>query len=230
MTPRFPKESARLSLLVGVMVAAFAQPALAAKAKKPVAAPAATASEPAAPAARPASDTKDPQKFIGLLYERLNQLSQAAPTLDALHASIGKELTGVVDYEEMGRLTLASRWPQQTSAEQQEFVRLLAGMVLNTYVKRFKPGNAVDLKWDGPPRTLSQGRVQVPTVLTVKKTSADVHYAMLTKPTGWWVYDIVIDDASQVQTYRTSFKKILDKEGWPGLMTRMRKAAQKKVG
>jgi ABC-type transporter MlaC component len=43
------------------------------------------------------------------------------------------------------------------------------------------------------------------------------------------VYDIVVDDASQVQTYRKNFKNILDKEGWPGLMTRMKKAAEKKV-
>ena len=55
-------------------------------------------------------------------------------------------------------------------------------------------------------------------------------YDLLPRGGQWAVYDILVDDASQVQTYRQSFKKILDKEGWPGLMTRMRKAAEKKVG
>jgi ABC-type transporter MlaC component len=48
---------------------------------------------------------------------------------------------------------------------------------------------------------------------------------MLPRDGRWWVYDIVVDDASQLQTYRRSFSKILDKEGWDGLIKRMQRSA-----
>lgn len=183
-----------------------------------------------APEAKPAGNPGDPQKFISGLYDRLNQLSQKAPNLDVLHGQIGKELNTIVDYTEMARLTLGAKWDEVTPVQRTEFTDLLAKMVLNTYVRRFKPGSAVEITWGAAPKTLSEGKVKITSTITVKKTSADVQYALLPRGGQWWVFDIVVDDASQVQTYRQSFKKILDKEGWPGLVQRMRKAGQKKAG
>lgn len=182
-------------------------------------------SQPEAPAAKP---SVAPQKFVEGLYERMNTLSKAAANLDALHAKIGEELKSVVDYPEMARLALGQKWLEIDDAQKNEFVGHLKGMVLNTYVKRFKPGQAVDIKY-GATKNLPEDRALVATTITVGKTTAEVSYGVRPGPGRWLVYDIIVDEASQVQTYRQSFKKILDKEGWPGLMTRMKKAAEKKV-
>ncbi len=222
----------------------LAVPALA-KAKKPK--PAAPAAAPAAPAAVPsrqelkhapddrghaqpeAKPTVAPQKFIEGLYERMNTFSKSAATLDVLHTKIGDDLKSVIDYPEMARLALGQKWTEIDEAQKKEFLEHLTKMVQNTYVKRFKPGQAIDIKYGAAPKLLPDDRVQVVTTITVGKTSAEVHYALRPAQGRWWVYDIVVDDASQVQTYRKNFKNILDKEGWPGLMTRMKKAAEKKV-
>ncbi len=211
----------------------IATPAFA-KAKQP-AAPAPTREEmqhvPAdrghtAPEAKP---TVAPQSFVEGLYDRMNTLSKASPTLDALHGKIGEELKLIVDYPEMSKLALGTKWAEIDDAQRKEFVGYLTGMVLNTYVKRFKPGQAIEIHYGVAPKVLPDERVQVASTITVGKVTAEVHYALRPAQGRWWIYDIVVDDASQVQTYRQSFKKILDKEGWAGLMTRMKKAAEKKV-
>ena len=209
------------------LLAAFliATPVLA-KAKAPAAAPQPSAPAKLAPDAKP---TVAPQKFVESLYERLNVLSKASSTLDVLHDKIGLELTGIIDYAEMAKLALGPKWLEINESQKKEFVDYLTRMVQNTYVKRFKPGQAIDIQYGAAPKQLPDDRVQVGTTITVGKTSAEVNYALRPFAGRWWVYDIVVDDASQVQTYRQSFKKILDKEGWPGLMTRMKKAAEKKV-
>ena len=221
-------------------VSLLATPAFA-KAKKPKApAPAAPAAVPsreelkavppdrghAQPEAKP---TQAPQKFVESLYGRMNALSKDSPTLDALHAKIGEELKTIVDYPEMARLALGQKWTEIDAAQKAEFLGYLTRMVQNTYVKRFKPGQAIDIQYGAAPKQLPDDRVQVTSTITVGKTSAEVQYALRPSQGKWVVYDIVVDEASQVQTYRRSFKNILDKEGWPGLMTRMKKAAEKKV-
>lgn len=147
--------------------------------------------------------------------------------MPALHKAIGDELQGIVDFAEMAKLTLPDKWAGLQDEQRAEFVQLLSKMVINTYVKRFKPGSPIEIAYKLV-RPLASGRVDVQTVLTVKKTSADVSYLLLPGDGRWWAYDIVVDEASQVQSYRQNFAKILNKEGWPGLIARMKKAADKK--
>lgn len=196
--------------------------------KKAPAAPTVPAGPKAQTEQKPAPEQKptmSAQPFVEGLYARLGALSKAAPTLDVLHQKIGAELDGVVDYPEMARLALGAKWTEIDAAQKQEFLKYLAGMVQKTYVKRFKPGQDIQIRYAPAPKSLGEDRVQVASTMTVGKTSAEVAYALHPVNGQWRVYDIVVDEASQVQTYRQSFKKILDKEGWPGLMTRMKKAA-----
>lgn len=211
-----------------------AEPAWAAKKQAPAKA-AAAAPAPAAPtaipgklAACPANSAADPQKHVAAMSDRVNAMAKAAASPAALHAAIGQELQSAVDWGEMARLTLPTQWETLQPAQRQEFISLLSKMVINTYVKRFQAGTEVAVEFKGV-KALGDGRTQVTTAVTVKKTSADVAY-LLRKTEGCWrVTDIVVDEASQVQSYRQNFAKILTKEGWAGLIARMTKAANKKA-
>lgn len=209
--------------------ALLSAPAWAAK-KAPAKPPAVAAAAAPAPKAQacPAGAQADPQKHVAALSERLNALAKAAVNPAALHAAIGEELQLAVDWSEMARLTLPSQWETLQPAQKAEFTALLNKMVVNTYVKRFKAGTAVDVQYKGV-KILGDGRTQVTTAITVNKTSADVAYVMRKGDGCWRVSDIAVDEASQVQSYRQSFGKILTKEGWTGLIARMTKAANKKT-
>lgn len=220
------KHKLLIPLLLCLAAPALAKPPAATKA--PAAVPAKVATVESVPTKALPDQTGEPQKFVAGMYDRLNLMTQQAQTLAELHKAIGQELRGIVDYTEMARLTLGQKWTEITEPQKKEFTDLLSRMVLNTYVKRFKPGSPVAIAWTGV-RQPGPNKAIVATTIKVKKTSADVEYALLMQDGRWKVYDIVVDDASQVQTYRQSFKKVLDREGWEGLMKRMKKAADKKV-
>ena len=217
------------------LLAGHSAPQAWAAAKKPAAK--APPSAPAAPAggavaskanACPANSAADPQKHIAAMSDRLQAMAKAASHAAALHAAIGKELQLAVDWSEMSRLTLPTQWETLQPAQRTEFTQLLAKMVTNTYVKRFQAGTEVAVEHKGA-KALGDGRTQVTTTVTVKKTSAEVAYLLRKSEGCWRVTDIVVDEASQVQSYRQNFAKILAKEGWSGLIARMTKAANKKA-
>ena len=231
-----PRGHRGLAIAIALLALLSAAPALAAKKAQ---GKAATAATPAAPSAAPggsswklapcnANSAADPQKHVAAMSDRLNAMAKAAANPAALHAAIGAELQATVDWGEMARLTLPTQWETLQAAQRSEFIPLLSKMVINTYVKRFQAGTEVAVQYKGV-KALGDGRTQVTTAVTVKKTSAEVAY-LLRKTEGCWrVTDIVVDEASQVQSYRQNFAKILTKEGWTGLIARMTKAANKKV-
>lgn len=197
-------------------------------AKKP---PVAPAPAPAPVAEKPKANSapkETARQFVERLHQRLDALVQVEQPLESLHAAIGKELDTALDYTEMARQTVPQQWEGLQPAQRSEFVGLLTKMVQNTYVKRFKPGTPAQVVFTGSRPAGANGRVEVQTAITVKKTTADVTYALQPGDGRWVVVDLTVDDASQVQSYRKSFGKILDKEGWSGLIARCKKAANKK--
>ncbi len=220
MTYRFSNQISALMTVAGLLTSTGAW------AKGTAAAPVTATTTPAARKA--VATSSDPRKFIEELYQHLNELSKKTADLTALHKVIGDDLETVVDFAEMARLTLPGKWDTLVDAQKTEFTGLLTKMVRNTYVKRWKPGNPVEIQY-GKVATPAGDKADVATTITVNKTSAEVLYKLHQSGGHWLVWDIVVDDASQVQTYRSSFKKVLEREGWDGLIKRMKKAADKKA-
>ena len=165
--------------------------------------------------------------MIGALSNRLDAEARAAKDIDALHAKIAAELRGLVDYEQMAVLAVPSAtWSARSAADHALFIELLTKMFERSYVKRFKPGRTVAVVVAPKVRSGKEGRVQVKTKVTVDKTVAEVAYSMRPVDGQWKIYDVIVDDTSQLSTWRKSFTKILEKEGWDGLITRMRKGAK----
>lgn len=186
--------------------------------------PGSPASEPSTP--QPAPPTESPTAMIAALSKRLDAESRAAKDVEALRAKIAAELRGLVDYDQMAVLALPSAtWQARSAADRALFIELLGKMFERSYVKRFKPGRTVTVTVEPNARHGKEGRVQVKTKVTVDKTVAEVAYSMRPVDGHWKIYDVVVDDTSQLSTWRKSFSKILDKEGWDGLIKRMRKGS-----
>ena len=177
-------------------------------------------------AATVAAPTQTPLEFVKGVYQRLLEISDKAKKLDVLHQAIGDEMRSFMDYNEMAVRTLGKkRWEGLNAAQRAEFVDLLEAMVRRTYVKRFKPGREIGVTYNDKVRMGKSGNALVRTTISIKRSKAGVDYSMEAGETGWRVYDIIVDDASQVHVYRRSFGKILKQEDWAGLIKRMKKSA-----
>ncbi len=181
----------------------------------------------AAPAATP--DSASARRFIEGLHHKLDAAVAKTRDLGALHAQIGDEMKAKFDYQYMAQRILGSKkWTGLKQAQRDQFVDLLEKMVRRTYVKRFKPGKKVKVKYDDRVRVGKEGRVQVRSTIKVKRTRADVWYSMRPLDGQWKIFDIVVDEASQLRTYRRSFNKVLKKDGWDALIAKMKKSAARK--
>lgn len=123
------------------------------------------------------------------------------------------------DFERMTRLAVGRNWSQANDEQKQSLVKEFRALLVRTYssslsqyrnqtidVKPTKVGPA-DKEATVRSAVIQQGGPPIPIDYTMEKADS-----------GWKVYDVVIDGASLVTTYRGTFNDQVQKGGIDGLV------------
>ena len=123
------------------------------------------------------------------------------------------------DFERMTRLAVGRNWNQASPEQKQSLIKEFRTMLVRTYssslsqyrnqtidVKPLKIG-AADKEAVVKTAVIQQGGPPIPIDYAMEKTGSD-----------WKVYDVVIDGASLVTTYRGTFNDQVQKGGIDGLV------------
>lgn len=117
-----------------------------------------------------------------------------------------------VDYA--ARLVLANHWRTASPEQQQRFQSAFVHFLTRTYGKAivgFKREQLVFLPQRGP---VDPKRTTVQTeVARASGAPIPVDYVLRETPQGWKVFDVVIEGISYVRNYRTSFGEEIEREG-----------------
>jgi phospholipid transport system substrate-binding protein len=131
------------------------------------------------------------------------------------------------DFERMTRLAVGKNWQQANEAQKQALVKEFRTMLVRTYSSslsayrnqtiQVKPLQMGAQDKDTTVRTavIQQGGPPIPIDYSMEKTDS-----------GWKVYDVVIDGASLVTTYRSSFNDQIQKGGIDGLVKTLQERNQ----
>ena|SRR6185503_15356225 len=123
------------------------------------------------------------------------------------------------DFERMTRLAVGKNWAQANDAQKQALVKEFRTLLVRTYSSSLsqyrnqqievKPGKtgAGDKETVVRTQIVQQGGPPIP-----------IDYSMEKKDSGWMVYDVVIDGASLVTTYRGTFNDQVQRGGIDGLV------------
>jgi phospholipid transport system substrate-binding protein len=123
------------------------------------------------------------------------------------------------DFERMTRLAVGRNWSQASPEQKQALTKEFRTMLVRTYSSSLaqyrnqtievKPLKAAAADKEAVVRTavIQQGGPPIP-----------IDYAMEKADSGWKVYDVVIDGASLVTTYRGTFNDQVQKGGVDGLL------------
>jgi phospholipid transport system substrate-binding protein len=123
------------------------------------------------------------------------------------------------DFTRMTRLAVGRNWSQASDAQKEALTKEFRTMLVRTYSSsltayknqtiQVKPLQMSPNDKETTVRTqvIQQGGPPIP-----------IDYAMEKTDTGWKVYDVVIDGASLVTTYRGSFNDQIQKSGIDGLV------------
>jgi len=153
------------------------------------------------------------EAILGLLK---NDSLDKAARRSAMEKEIGKRF----DFRAMSQRTLATNWKKATDAEKQEFTDLFKQLIQNSYVGKLEAYTNETVSY---PADKAQGKKALVETL-IKTASADipVNYKLYRKGNDWLVYDVIIEGVSLISNYRSSYQTIVKKEGFDGLMSKMK--------
>ncbi len=165
----------------------------------------------------------DPISLIKAKYAEIEDVVARNPEQAPMRAGIRQVMDTFVDYRELGRRTLAGEWDRLDKRQRDEFVEEFKKMIQRTYVKRFNPNKKVEIEYHGTPERQKDGSVLVATTVRSGRSEARVDYLFHRRANRWWAFDVIIDDVSMVKNYRKQFHDIVRRDGFDGLMERIRR-------
>jgi phospholipid transport system substrate-binding protein len=137
-------------------------------------------------------------------------------------ARIRRIVAEITDIPSAAAAALGPEWAARSPAEREEFAELFAELLERAYVGRLagavRVTGSVTLKYvdevvDGDTATVTTA---------VLGTDGHVQYRMTLRGGRWQVRDIVLDGVSVVDNYRAQFKRLLQQDRYPAVVSAMR--------
>lgn len=151
---------------------------------------------------------KDPNlKGEGKRQERIAQLRQV--------------IFPKFDFAEMARRSLGAEWQKRTPEQQKEFVKLFTELIEASYANNLDSYNGEKVAFTGDKQDGEYA--QVDTKITSNKgEDSPVSYKLRQTDGSWKIYDVVIENISIVNNYRSQFTRVIARSSFDDLLRQMR--------
>ena len=114
------------------------------------------------------------------------------------------------DEIEFSKRTLTRNWNKFNPAERVEFVKLFEQVLEKSYIDKILDysNEKIDFYKES---MLSENQAEIQTKIITSSKEVPIFYRVILKNGKWKVYDVVVENVSLVQNYRTQFNDILVK-------------------
>jgi len=187
----------------------------------------------AATACAAAAEPPGPKDRIDAVYGHIKTMANTATTQDELTDLVTAELDTFINYEAFSARTLRTSWGSLSPEQKATFMDRFKRLVIRTYAKKFQPKTEFSVEYRGDPAFTNPDKTDATVKTTVrgKKAAADVDYLVGLADNGgrkaWRAYDIIVDEVSMALNWRQQFEKIIAKEGFDSLITKIDKKLDK---
>ncbi|GEM_PF-522317 len=125
------------------------------------------------------------------------------------------------DFAEMARRSLGAEWRRRTPAEQQEFINIFTDLLQDNYIGTIESYSGDKVGYNREVQEKDNAEVQ--TTLTTKGDAAySINYRLRLVDKDWKVYDVVIENISLVNNYRSQFNRLISKSSYEELVRTMK--------
>jgi phospholipid transport system substrate-binding protein len=129
-------------------------------------------------------------------------------------------LRGFLDTDALARKAIGRHLEGRTPAQAKEFTSIFRDLFVRTYVQRLLLFDAPDFGFTG--EKVDGDSAEVNTRIITPKDEFAVDYAMKKGPGGWVATDILVEDVSLAENFRSQFDKALAKDSFDQLLERLR--------
>jgi phospholipid transport system substrate-binding protein len=183
---------------------------------------------PAAPAGAEtaAADTGAATEAIRKANEKLRGL--LGDKSDKSNKEVTKAMHGLFDIKLLAQRALVAHWEKMTNKQRTELVDTLQAIIEKNYVGQLRDN--VDYKIDYLGEEMMGDSVLVKSAIRAQRngrpSKISVDYRLKQEGGTWHIYDVVTEDVSILENYRSQFSKIIAKDGVDGLLAKMKSKLQ----
>jgi phospholipid transport system substrate-binding protein len=154
-----------------------------------------------------------------------NRKPSWSPEAQARNVEIKKIVGSFLDFEELARRSLIRHWDNLTPKQRADFVRTLRDLVERNYVRQLYGQPDYELLLDKEEMAGNEATVigSLKASAKGKKVTMALEYKLVKKQNKWVVFDVVTDELSQLENYRAEFNKVIAKDSFDALLSRMKK-------
>ena len=125
------------------------------------------------------------------------------------------------DFTEMSSRSLGSYWRKLTPPQQEEFARLFTDLLERAYVDQIESYN--NEKFIYVKETVDQDYAEVQSrIQTAKGEEYQLNYRLRLVGKEWKVYDVVVENISLVNNYRSQFNRIIANQSYDELIRKLK--------
>ena len=125
------------------------------------------------------------------------------------------------DFNEIARRSLGSHWKSLSPHEQREFVETFKGFLEIAYVSLIESLDGDKILYRRETRETDSAQVDT-AMVTKKGEGLAVVYRMRFLDGAWKIYDLVIENISVVNNYRSQFSRVIAKSSYGELLQKLK--------
>ena len=132
-----------------------------------------------------------------------------------------KVLYSRFDFTEMAKRALGPHWQRRSPEEQKEFVELFTSLLEGAYLDKIESYNGEQVQYLN--ETVDNDYAEMDTKIVDNHGQPfSVDYRLRNGGGDWKVYDVVIENVSLVNNYRSQFNRVLAKSSFEELLKTMK--------
>jgi phospholipid transport system substrate-binding protein len=117
--------------------------------------------------------------------------------------------------------SLGPHWGRRTSEEQREFVKIFAELLEKSYVDRIESYSSQNVLYTREVEDANYAVVDTK-IVTDNREKLSINYKLHSVNKEWKVYDLVIEDISVVNNYRSQFNRVIARSSFEDLVRMMK--------
>jgi ABC-type transporter MlaC component len=143
-----------------------------------------------------------------------------------LAAKVTTSVRNFLDIDQLGKRAMVDNWSKLNKGQQDQFLGLLRELIEDNYVRGLRANLEYQVDYTGE-STDKDNNLVVTTKINTKRHGRpyviEVDYVLVKDGDKLRAWDVKTDGVGLVENYRTMFDKIMDKDGFDGLITKMKK-------
>ncbi|HXP89590.1 MAG TPA: ABC transporter substrate-binding protein [Fibrobacteria bacterium] len=150
-------------------------------------------------------------------------LKRYQPSNPAQRDTLKHMINAMFSFPELGKRSLGKTWATLKKADQDSFLVVFRKAVESSSMKRLENYRADSTSYAA---SVGEGdRTTVTATVYRNGKSSKVVYKLFQQKGDWQAWDLILDDVSTLHTYKDQFTTIIAKEGFAGVLSRLRTKA-----